>query len=469
MIDGREKPYAAVFAYAVGESFTPRAGRAPAKLARVNDAPRSGRAPATAAPRQLPISLGSPPRVRARQGRRRQVDGGRRARGARGPRAAGARSSSRSAAAATSAACSGRRPLTSARPRTPGLGVRRDRPRRRPARHLRRPRARHGGVPPRPAARPAARRAPGLQPHLRLRRRRDAGAVGAAGDRQDLGAGAAHPPYAGLPAVRRRDRRRATPPATASRCLQAPRTFAAAASVGPIARQARDDRRDDRRPGAQRDRRCDRRRARRRSTRRSSCATPLAEGLGRDLDQVIVNGVEPATLQRRRRRAARGRRSATAHDRGRRRRCGPLADAIAAARRSSASSRACAGTSSTPTVTLPQLFVADPGTAEIEHLARPAGAAPVTGSGAVTLERRLSGTSMCICVGSGGVGKTTVSAALALGLARARPEGRGRHDRPGAAAGHLARPARSSTTSPGWSTRSCCVSRASRPRASCGR
>ncbi len=36
----------------------------------------------------------------------------------------------------------------------------------------------------------------------------------------------------------------------------------------------------------------------------------------------------------------------------------------------------------------------------------------------MSLEQRLEGTRMCICVGSGGVGKTTVSAALALGLAR---------------------------------------------------
>ncbi len=36
----------------------------------------------------------------------------------------------------------------------------------------------------------------------------------------------------------------------------------------------------------------------------------------------------------------------------------------------------------------------------------------------MTLEERLEGKRMCICVGSGGVGKTTVSAALALGLAR---------------------------------------------------
>ncbi len=35
-----------------------------------------------------------------------------------------------------------------------------------------------------------------------------------------------------------------------------------------------------------------------------------------------------------------------------------------------------------------------------------------------TLQRRLAGKRVCICVGSGGVGKTTTSAAVALGLAR---------------------------------------------------
>jgi anion-transporting ArsA/GET3 family ATPase len=35
----------------------------------------------------------------------------------------------------------------------------------------------------------------------------------------------------------------------------------------------------------------------------------------------------------------------------------------------------------------------------------------------VTLEKRLKGKRVCVCVGAGGVGKTTVSAALALGLA----------------------------------------------------
>ena len=63
------------------------------------------------------------------------------------------------------------------------------------------------------------------------------------------------------------------------------------------------------------------------------------------------------------------------------------------------------------------------------------------GAGAVNVAEVLEGKRVCICAGSGGVGKTTTSAAIAMGMAAGGAEGRRGHDRPGQAAGQLARPA----------------------------
>ncbi len=111
--------------------------------------------------------------------------------------------------------------------------------RRRAAPHLDRPRARRWRSTSSTSC--PCRRWPnaGVLAALRLPRRRDAGAAGAADRRQGLGARAAA-------TAARRARSRTTsssstrpPPGTGWRSCSAPRTFAKAARVGPIARQGR--------------------------------------------------------------------------------------------------------------------------------------------------------------------------------------------------------------------------------------
>ncbi len=150
--------------------------------------------------------------------------------------------------------------------------------------------------------------------------------------------------------------------------LQAPRTFAAAASVGPIARQARiiaamiDD------PA---------RSAIIAVTDASEAAVTetlelrdaLAEGLGRELARVIINGVEPRRFSAADDALLAAAQDSTPPD-------DPGAPALRAARhahqRATAQRRQIARlrrqVSPSP-VTLPHLFVEAPGAAEIEHLA----------------------------------------------------------------------------------------------------
>jgi anion-transporting ArsA/GET3 family ATPase len=150
--------------------------------------------------------------------------------------------------------------------------------------------------------------------------------------------------------------------------LQAPRTFAAAASVGPIARQARtiaamiDD------PA---------RSAIVAVTDASEAAVTetlelrdaLAESLGRELARVIVNGVEPRRFGPADDALLAAAQTSMARD-------APSAPALRVARhahrRATAQQRQVARLRrqlSPPPVTLPHLFVEAPGAAEIEHLA----------------------------------------------------------------------------------------------------
>ena len=453
--------------------------RARAAVARVSrprpPAPPTGRrspAKLTVAVTPRPHSTSRPPapldrrlRVPPRQGRRRQVDGRRRARGC-SPRARPARDRRRGEPGrgdVSRALGRERAPASPRRELAPGLfTISID------------PRAGAGGVP--------RDQLPVRALAERLSSSRTFGYVAAAtpGLRELLTIGKiwelAQPQRRtpGRRALRPRGRRRPGD-RPRPRAADAPRTFAAAAAVGPIARQARDPR-HARDPG--RTALAGRGDARPRppSTRRSHLRDALRAELGLELDAVVVNAVEPRRFSRSRRGAllsAAASRSASRPRRSPAARCAPRARprrARAPSRRSVARLRRALDRAP---VALPHLFAAALGRRRSASWPRARGSAVTLGARRDARrghepERRLEGSALHL-----------------------RRRGRSRQDdhrRPRSrsawrGAGSASRwsrstrrrgsrprsGSRSSTTSRAWSTRRCSPPTASSCAASCGR
>ena len=158
------------------------------------------------------------------------------------------------------------------------------------------------------------------------------------------------------------------------------------------------------------------------------------------LDAVFMNGIYPRAVQRRGGGRDRGSATNASGNEAATARAGATGGAAGGDlgahprdRRTASSWAGLAKGSGQTVVELPFLFEPQLDMAAVEQLA------DRIEDGALNVGELLEGKRICICAGSGGVGKTTTSAAIAMGMAAQRQEGRGADDRPGQAAGELAR------------------------------